>query len=65
MHSASSFLYATNKFSFRAKYQFFLVILSEVEGSSVAKRKKQDMRLTARCFGRLNMTIWKILNFTA
>ena len=23
------------------------------------------MRLTAGCFGRLNMTIWRILNFTA
>ena len=37
---------------------------SVVKGSSVAKKNKQDMRLTAGCFDKLNMTIWRILNFT-
>ena len=35
-----------------------------IEGSSGAKKNKQDMRLTARCFDRLNMTR-ETLNFTA
>lgn len=34
-----------------------------IEGSSGAKKNKQDMRLTARCFDRLNMTR-ETLNFT-
>ncbi len=28
-----------------------------VEGSSVAKKNKQNMRLTAGCFDKLNMTV--------